>query len=311
MQKNHKLIIIGSGPAGLTAAIYAARANLNPLVIEGNNPGGQLMQTSLVENWPGIKSIMGPDLMIAMREHAQKMGATLLSDEVTRVTLRKSPFLLETQYHDQFTSDALIIATGSSPKKLNCPGEDTYWGKGITSCAICDAAFYKDKPVIIVGGGDTAMEDAYFLKKFTNKITIVQHIGKLTASHAMQKRVVQDPDIKILYNTSVKEFKGNDSKLTTVTLIDKINKEESSLSVEGAFIAIGQLPNTSLFETQLELDKWGYIVTKDENYTSIPGVFVAGDAQDYRFRQAIVAAGSGCKAALLVENYLANLSAKD
>ncbi len=299
-----KLIIIGSGPAGLTAAIYAARANLQPLVIEGSTPGGQLMNTSLVENWPGEKSIMGPKLMMNMKEHAQSLKAEFLAQTVTKVDFTKRPFTLGTDRNQELQTNALIIATGANPKKLGVPGEQEYWGKGVTTCAVCDGAFYKDKKVVVVGGGDTAMEDASFLKRFTKDVTILQLLDKLTASHPMQQRVLNDPDIKIMYNSSVTAFQGDGNHVTEVTITNKQTNEQSTIPIDGAFIAIGLQPNTSPFQGQIALDDWGYIQTSNHTKTSVEGVFVSGDAADYRYRQAITAAGSGCMAALDAERYL-------
>lgn len=303
--KIHKLIIFGSGPAGLTAAVYAARANLNPLIIEGDKPGGQLMGTSYVENWPGEKSIMGPKLMMNMRDHAKHFGTEFIPGFVEKVDFSKRPFTLWTNKKQEFKAEAVIIATGSTPKRLDVPGEDEYWGKGITTCAVCDGAFYKDRKVVVIGGGDTAMEDASFLKKFTNDITIIQVLDKLTASYAMQQRIINDPDIKIIYNSTVAEFKGDGSKVSSLTVANQNTGEKTDLEIDGAFIAIGLTPNTTSFVGQIECDKWGYVLVNDHVKTSVEGVFAAGDVYDYRYRQAVVAAGAGCMAALEAERYLA------
>ena len=299
-----KLIIIGSGPAGLTAAIYAARANLQPLIIEGANPGGQLMNTSLVENWPGEKSIMGPALMQKIREHAQSFGTEFLTESVSRVDFTKKPFTLWTNRGTELKAHAVIIATGATPKRLGVPGENEYWGKGVTTCAVCDGAFYKDKKTVVVGGGDTAMEDASFLKKFTKDITIIQIGEKLSASHAMQQRVINDPDIKIIYNSSVSTFKGDGKHVQQLTITNKKTGQTTQMPVDGAFIAIGMDPNTAPFKGQIDLDAWGYIKVHKETKTSVEGIFVAGDAHDFRYRQAITAAGSGCMASLDAERWL-------
>lgn len=298
------LIIIGSGPAGLTAAIYASRANLKPLLIEGTTPGGQLMGTSYVENWPGTESILGPDLMISMQKHAKDLGTEFVSSSVTKVDFTTNPFSVWTDDRTQFHAKSIIIASGATPNRLKCPGENEYWGKGITTCAVCDAPFYRDKKALIIGGGDTAMEDAYFLRKFTDKITIVQHLDALTASYAMQQRVIHDPSINILYNTTVQSFLGDNGQLTHAELLNKKTNKTTSLEIDGAFVAIGLTPNTAIFKGQLELDKWGYLVTKNNIYSSVPGIFAAGDVQDFVYRQAIVAAGYGCQAALAAQRYL-------
>lgn len=303
----HNLIIIGSGPAGLTAGIYASRANLNPLIIEGKNPGGQLMGTSHVENWPGNKSILGPTLMMQIRDHAKHFGTQFLSEEVAQVDFSQRPFTIITNRGKQLRAHCVIIATGAIPNRLGCPGESEYWGKGVTTCAVCDGAFYPDKNVLIVGGGDTAMEDASFMTKFTNKITIVQNLGHLTASAAMQKRVLENPDIKIIYNSTVSEFKGNGQHVSSVIIQNQKTGLQDELPIDGAFLAIGLRPSTEIFKGQLDLNKWGYIEVKNHTNTSIPGVFAAGDVEDYRYRQAITSAGSGCMAALDAERYLKDL----
>ncbi len=305
-----KLIIIGSGPAGLTAAIYSARANLKPIVIEGAQPGGQLMGTTIIENWPGTESIMGPKLMMDMKKHAQGFGTEFISESVLEVDFKKKPFTIKTDRGTILQSEAVIIATGSSPNRLKVPGEDLYWGKGITTCAVCDGAFYKDKKVVVIGGGDTAMEDASFLKKFTNDITIIQILDRLTASHAMQQRVLKDPDIKIIYNSSVTGFEGNGQRVTSLTISNQKSGTTESIAIDGAFIAIGLSPNTKPFYNQIELDTWGYLRLSDNTKTSVEGIFGAGDAKDFQYRQAITAAGSGCMAALDAERYLAGLAQK-
>ncbi len=304
----HKLIIIGSGPAGLTAAIYAARSNLQPVVIDGSQPGGQLMTTSLVENWPGEQSIMGPKLMMQMREHAKAFKTEFISESVTRVDFSKKPFTLWTDRDKELKAHAIIIASGASPNRLKVPGEDEYWGKGLTTCAVCDAAFYKDQKVVIIGGGDTAMEDASFLKKFTNDITIIQILDKLTASYAMQQRVINDPDIKIIYNSSVTKFDGDGERVNKITVTNQKTGKQAQMQVNGVFLAIGLTPNTVPFADQVEFDNWGYIKVSDHTKTSKEGVFAAGDAEDFRYRQAVTAAGAGCMAALDAERYLAKTS---
>lgn len=302
-----KLIIIGSGPAGLTAGIYASRANLHPLIIEGKAPGGQLMGTSYVENWPGQKSILGPQLMMQMRDHAQHFGTRFLSEEITKVDFTQSPFTLWTTKNKELKAHCVIIATGAIPNRLNVPGESEYWGKGVTTCAVCDGAFYPDKKIIIIGGGDTAMEDASFMTKFTDKITIIQIEDKLTACAAMQKRVLENPKINIIYSSTVTEFKGNGSHVTHAVVSNKKTGEQQTIEADGAFLAIGLRPNTVPFKGQIELNGWGYIQVTNHTQTSIPGIFAAGDVEDYRYRQAITSAGSGCMAALDAERYLKDI----
>lgn len=305
--KKEKLVIIGSGPAGLTAGIYASRAELNPLIIDGNHPGGQLMGTTYVENWPGEKSILGPDLMEKMREHAQVFGAHFEAGEIIKVDLSEKPFKLWTSLDKEIHTDSIIIATGAYPKKLNAPGEEKYWGKGVTTCAVCDGAFYKDKPVIIIGGGDTAMEDASFMTKFTKDITIVHILDQLTASKPMQKRVLENPNIKIIYNSTVTEFHGDNNHVQSATITNQKDNTTIKLPADGVFLAIGQRPGTEIFRGQLDLNNFGYLQLHNETRTSVEGVFAAGDVADYRYRQAITSAGAGCMAALDAERYLSSL----
>ncbi|HSW73685.1 MAG TPA: thioredoxin-disulfide reductase [Candidatus Limnocylindria bacterium] len=303
---NHrKLIIIGSGPAGLTAGIYASRANLAPFIFEGKQPGGQLTGTSYVENWPGQKSILGTELMMQMRDHAKHFGCTLVSQEIVKVDFSKRPFTLWTHKNQEFTADAIIIATGASPKKLGIPGEQEYWGKGVTTCAVCDGAFYRDKKVIIVGGGDTAMEDAHFMTKFTDDITIVHILDAFTASHAMQQHVVNNPKIKVVYNSTITTVQGNGSHVTSATITNHKTETSQEVPVDGIFIAVGLNPNTKPFEDQLDLTSYKYIKVHNHTRTSVEGVFVAGDVSDDRYRQAITSAGAGCMAALDAERFLA------
>lgn len=299
------LIIIGGGPAALTAAIYAARANLKPIVFEGTMPGGQLMGTTAIENWPGNISILGPDLMINMRAHAVDMGAEIISQEVASVDLSKKPFRIVTSRGQEYTAKALIVATGAKPNKLsNCPGQDEYWGKGVTTCAVCDGALYKDKKVVIVGGGDTAMEDASFMTHYTRDITIVQNLEQLSATYAMQQRVVDNPDIKIIYNSTVTAIKGDGAKVTGITITNLKTNQVTELATDGVFLAIGLKPTTELFKGQLELTSYGYLKVSDGTKTSKEGVFGAGDVADPRYKQAITSAGTGCMATLDAERYL-------
>jgi thioredoxin reductase (NADPH) len=302
--KVHKLIIVGSGPAGLTAAIYAARANLEPIVIDGDTPGGQLIKTSYVENWPGEKSILGPQLMMNMRDHAKHFGTQFVSGNVTQVDFSQKPFTFTIDNKKNLQSHAVIIATGATPKRLGVPGEDQYWGKGVTTCAVCDGAFYKDRKVVVVGGGDTAMEDASFLKKFTKDITIVHILDKFTASHAMQERVINDPDITVYYSSTVTEIHGDDQKVTGVTVTNQKDGKTMHLEVDGAFIAVGLSPNSAPFKEYITCNKGGWIEATNQTHSNVEGVFVAGDVHDYRYRQAITSAGAGCMAALDAERYL-------
>lgn len=304
----HQVIIIGSGPAGLTAGIYTGRARLQPLIIDGSKPGGQLMGTTRVENWPGEVSIMGPELMRKMRDQAQVCGAAFMAANVTGVDLSARPFRLWTSNGQELSTQSLIIATGASPNILGCPGEQEYWGKGVATCAVCDGAFYADRHVVIVGGGDTAMEDASFMAKITKHVTVVHIQEALTASKPMQERVLANPDVTVIYNSTVTEVRGNGSHITQVVITNQKTGAKTTLPADIMFLAIGNKPNTDIFAGQLELGKYGYINVHDHTKTSVPGVFVAGDVADYRYRQAITSAGSGCMAALDAERYLAGLN---
>ncbi|HLB93966.1 MAG TPA: thioredoxin-disulfide reductase [Candidatus Babeliales bacterium] len=306
-QPVHKLIIIGAAPAGLTAAIYAARARLAPLVISGPKPGGQLMGTTAIENWPGNISILGPELMANMRQHAAHFGTQFLDEIVTKVDFSQRPFTIWTNHNTILKTQAVIIATGANSRTLNCPGEQEYWGKGVTTCAICDGAFYVNVPIVIIGGGDTSMESALFMLKFTDNITIVQNLNQLTASKIMQERVLSNPKIKIIYHSLVTKIMGNQTHVTSLEIQDQNTKVTQTLATRAIFTAIGFLPNTAIFADQLKLDQWGYISTVAEVLTSVPGVFAAGDAVDFKYRQAVTAAGSGCMAALEAERYLSAL----
>ncbi len=323
--KKYKVVILGSGPAGLTAGIYTGRAGLSPLIIDGHKPGGQLMTTSAVENWPGDISIPGPALMENIREHAKACGSLFLDATVTKVDLSSRPFTLTTNAPDEMhmlKAESLIIATGAQPRKLGVPGEETYWGRGVSTCAVCDGTFYRDKPVVIIGGGDTAMESASFMTNFTHDITVVHLLPQLTATHAMQQRVINHPKIKIIYESTATEIHGSaedshkkpsgDQKVaikgpvhvTGVTIKNQKTGKESILPAAGVFIAIGIIPSTSLFKGQLELTPYGHIVVKAHTQTSIPGVFAAGDVADSRYRQAVTGAGHGCAAAIDAERFL-------
>lgn len=304
---HHTLIIIGAGPAGLTAGIYSARAELKPLIISGPVPGGQLMGTTVVENWPGNISIMGPQLMMNMREHAERMGATFSEETIQSIDVTTRPFRLTTGSNTVLTADALIIATGATPKRLGCPGEDTYWGKGVTTCAVCDGALYRDKKVIVVGGGDTAMEDASFMTKFTKDITVVHIRDKLSASVPMQQRVLNNPTITIRYEATITEIHGDGTKVTGVTLTDQKTKETSKLAIDAVFIAVGLAPNSAIVQGKVDCDQRGYIIVPGETTeTSVQGIFAAGDVVDPRYRQAIASAGEGCKAAMDAERFISH-----
>jgi thioredoxin reductase (NADPH) len=299
------VIIIGSGPAGLTAALYSARANLSPLLIEGIESGGQLMLTTLVENFPGHRDgIMGPDLMAEMRAQAEKFGTSVVQSHVTSVDLSVSPIVVKTS-EAEYRTRSLIIATGASAKLLGIPSERQLMGHGVSTCATCDGYFFRGLEIAVVGGGDSAMEEANFLTKFASKVTLVHRRESFRASKIMQDKVRANPKIEVRLNTVVHEIKDTGKgEVTGVVLQDTATGALSEIPLAGVFVAIGHTPNTDLFKGQLELDADGYIVTHEGAHTNIPGVFACGDVQDHIYRQAITAAGSGCMAALDAEHYL-------
>lgn len=302
--KIHPLVIIGAGPAGLTAAIYAARANLNPVIIEGPKPGGQLMGTTAVENWPGNSSIMGPELMINMQNHAKKFNVTTISGSVTAVDVSTKPFSLTVDNKQEIKAHSIIIASGATPNKLSCPGEFEFWGKGVSTCATCDGAFYKNKNIVVVGGGDSSMENASFLRRNENNIIIVHRGERLTASHAMQERVLNKDGFTIIYNSTVSQIHGENGKINSVTILNGKTHEQHELKTDAVFLAIGLKPNTDIFKNQLKCSPVGHILVTDFVKTSVNGVFACGDVCDPKYRQAIVSAGFGCIASLEAEQYL-------
>ena len=307
MAETRDLIILGSGAAGLTAAIYAARAELHPLVLDGVQPGGQLTTTTEVENYPGFRdAIMGPALMEEMRAQAARFGTEFLHTPAERVNLRARPFEIHAG-GQVLTARALIIATGASAKLLGIPSEAKLLGHGVSACATCDGFFFKTKRLFVVGGGDTAMEEATFLTKFATTVTIVHRRDTLRASKIMQERARANPKISFIWNSDVVEIHDTEGKVSGVTLRNVKTNALTKHEIDGVFIGIGHQPNTKIFEGQLPLDLAGYIVTQHGTMTEIPGVFAAGDVQDRIYRQAVTAAGSGCMAALDAERYLEGL----
>jgi thioredoxin reductase (NADPH) len=299
----YDVIIIGAGPAGYTAGIYCARARHETLILSGVLPGGQLVNTTDVENYPGFENgIMGPDLMVTMRKQTQRMGAIIIDDEVVNVDFRRKPFKILTA-SEEYECKAVIIATGASPRKLGLAGETTFGGKGVSYCATCDGPFFRNQELIVAGGGDSAIEEATFLTKFASKVHLVHRRDQLRASKVMQERAFSNPKIQFHWDSEVVDIIG-DQKVQKVTLKNIKTQEKTVLDVGGIFVAIGHTPNTKIFENQVELDPQGYVVLKDHTHTNVHGVFAAGDVHDRRYRQAITAAGFGCMAAIDVDRYL-------
>jgi len=311
-ENHHKVIVIGSGPAGFTAALYTARANLSPVVFEGMQPGGQLTITTEVENYPGFENgIMGPELMEIMRKQTQRFGAKCIYKEVTKVDFSKQPFTVKT-YDDVHTADAVIISTGASARLLGIESENKFMGYGVSACATCDGFFFRDQKILVVGGGDTAMEEANYLTKFASEVTIVHRRNEFRASKIMLERAKRNPKIKFLTNKVIKEVIGKEENgrktLTGVLLVDTKDHSTKKVDTDGLFIAIGHKPNTELFKGILDMDENGYLKVKPgSTYTNIPGVFAAGDVADKTYRQAVTAAGTGCMAAVDVERWLASI----
>lgn len=311
MTSHHKLIILGSGPAGWTAAVYAARANLSPLVITGSQPGGQLMTTTEVDNWPGdVRDLMGPDLMTRMQEHAERFDTKVIYDHIHTTDLSRRPFILEGD-SGTYTADALIVATGATAKYLGLPSEQEYKGRGVSACATCDGFFYRDQDVAVVGGGNTAVEEALYLSNIARKVYLVHRRDTLRAEKIMQDKLfakVQAGKIEPVWNHQVQEVLGDQSGVVGVRLASTQGQDQRIIDVSGLFIAIGHTPNTELFEGQLAMDN-GYLTIRSglsggATQTSVPGVFAAGDVTDQHYRQAITSAGFGCMAALDAERFL-------
>jgi thioredoxin reductase (NADPH) len=306
---DQKVVIVGSGPAGLTAGLYAARANLNPLLIEGLEAGGQLMLTTMVENWPGFRDgIMGPDLMTEMRAQAERFGTRIVQANVTAVDVKHRPFTLTLSDGKRISTESLIIATGASARWLEIGSDRKLSGHGVSTCATCDGYFFRGRPIAVVGGGDSAMEEAIYLTKFASKVTVIHRRDSLRASKIMQDKAFANPKIDFIWDSEVAEVKDvGRNEVTGIVVRNLKTGSLKELPLDGVFIAIGHTPNTSLFKGQLELDPTGYIITHAGTRTSVPGVFAAGDVQDHVYRQAITAAGSGCMAAIDAERYLEGL----
>jgi len=300
---SYDVIIIGAGPAGYTAGIYCSRARHDTLLISGLLPGGQLMNTTDVENYPGFdEGIMGPDLMLTMRKQAERMNTTIMDDVVVNVDFRAKPFKVLTG-SEEYEAKAVIVCTGATPRKIGIEGEQTFSGKGVSYCATCDGAFFRDQDIAVVGGGDSCMEEATFLTKFASKVHIIHRRDTFRASKIMQERALNNEKIEVHWNSTVEDIKG-DQKVQQIILKDTKTGENTTLKMGGIFVAIGHEPNTELFKNQLEMDENGYIIQKNNTETSVKGVFTAGDVHDHRYRQAVTAAGFGCMSAIDVDKYL-------
>ncbi len=302
-----KVIIIGSGPAGHTAAIYAARAELTPLMFEGRVPGGQLMLTTEVENFPGFPGgAQGPEMMELFKKQSERFGTRIVPEDVTAVDFSQRPFLVRTA-GAEYRAEAVIVSTGATAMWLDVPGEKEYGGRGVSACATCDGFFFKGKKIVVVGGGDSAMEESTFLTRFAESVTVIVRKEELRASKIMQERARNNPKISFVWNSEVKEIVGDGTRVTGLRVFNNKTNETTDLATEGVFVAIGHKPNTELFQGQLELDAKGYLVTEPHSTkTNVEGVFAAGDVADHYYRQAITAAGTGCMAAIDAERWLAS-----
>jgi len=300
---SYDVIIIGAGPAGYTAGIYCSRARHDTLIISGLLPGGQLMNTTDVENYPGFEDgVMGPELMLTMRKQAERMKTTIMDDVVVNVDFRAKPFKVLTG-SEEYEAKAVIVCTGATPRKIGIEGEQTFSGKGVSYCATCDGAFFRNQDIAVVGGGDTCMEEATFLTKFASKVHIIHRRDEFRASKIMQDRALSNENIEVHWNSVIEDIKG-DQKVQQIILKDTKTGENKTLEMGGVFVAIGHEPNTDLFKNQLEMDENGYIIQKENTQTSVKGVFTAGDVHDHRYRQAVTAAGFGCMSAIDVDKYL-------
>ncbi|MGB3148263.1 MAG: thioredoxin-disulfide reductase [Paracoccaceae bacterium] len=312
--RHTRVLIIGSGPAGYTAAVYAARAMLNPILVQGIQPGGQLTITTEVENWPGDSHVQGPDLMVRMEEHARAMGAEVISDHISALDLSKRPFTTQSDSGTVYSADAVILATGAQAKWLGLPSEEKFKGFGVSACATCDGFFYRGKEIVVVGGGNTAVEEALFLTNFATKVTLIHRRDTLRAEKIMQDRLFKHPKIAVIWNHAVEEVLGEagGAGVTGVRIKDTKTGTEQVVPCSGCFIAIGHAPASELVKDQLELHSGAYVKVKPgSTETSIPGVFAAGDLTDHVYRQAVTSAGMGCMAALDAERWLAAEDAKD
>jgi len=298
------IVILGGGPTGLTAGIYAARANLHPLVIEGSQAGGQLMLTTMVENYPGFpEGILGPELMRAMRVQAERAGAELLSEDAVGVDFSRRPFMVRTQSGREVTARAVIVATGASAKMLGLPSEARFLGRGVSTCATCDGFFFRDRDVMVIGGGDTALEEALYLANLAGSVTVVHRRDELRASKVLQERAFHHPKVRFIWNSEVVEILGND-KVTGVRLRNRLTGETTEHRTDGVFIAIGHRPSVDIFRGQLEMNADGYLIVHERRMSSVEGVFVAGDVHDHAYRQAVTAAGFGAMAAIDAARWL-------
>ena len=307
MQKKTKLLIIGSGPAGYTAAVYASRALLDPILIQGIQPGGQLTITTEVENWPGEKEIQGPDLMTNLEDHAKAAGTNIINNTIMKLDLKKYPFLAISDNGNEYEAESIILATGAQAKWLGLKSEDKYKGFGVSACATCDGFFFRNEIIAVIGGGNTAVEEALFLTKFAKKVILIHRRDTLRAEKILQERLFNNPKVEVIWNSVLKEIIGIDNPLCVeaIKIENQKNNKEIEIACKGVFIAIGHAPSNELILNQLEIHNGGYVVTKpNSTETSIPGVFAAGDITDFKYRQAVTAAGMGCMAALEAEKFL-------